>query len=619
MSKKRKAPKIDFDEVISDSVSISQFNLVEQLISNKIFSWFLVGSFLVAGIFTSRIFGMSVLKGSDYFERGQSNVYQNIPLIAPRGNIVDRYDNPITGNKVVFSVFLHVDQMIKNKEEVAVLKAVQEILNVEEGVVLDLIRNTNLEDVTDIIIADELSREQVISIESLGLRSLNVEQSFKRDYINPAFAHLVGYVGLVSGSDLRSNDDLVLNDYIGRKGLEIQYDSIIRGENGKVTIFRNSKGEIEKILRTKEPIQGQELKTTIDAELQQYFYNRMIEALNNLGRTSGVGIVMNPATGEVLALLSFPSFDGNNISEYLDRDTQPLFNRAIAGVYNPGSTIKPMHASAALHEGIISPEKQIYSAGYIEIPNPYNPSLASKFVDWKAHGWVDVRSALARSSNVYFYVIGGGFQDQVGLGIERLYKYWDKYGFNQVTGIDMPGESVGFLPRPEEKEERSGEIWRIGDTYNVSIGQGDLSITPLRLMTAISAIANGGESYKPHIKKDIDKDVLFDISDMKDALVYVKEGMVDAVTKDYGTANLLQNISMSIGAKTGSAQVANNARTNALTVAYASKDAESPSEIAILVLVEDAREGSLNTVPIARDVLQWYYDNRVNLTENAEE
>ena len=609
--------RIDLDEVISDSLSGSEFNLVERPISRSVFYWLIVASILIFFIVFLRVGFMSGVKGSAYKLRSQDNIHQTIPLIAPRGVIVDRNGEPLVRNEPIFSVFLHVDQMVKNDEEEKVLEATQDILGVEQEKIFQLIQGTNLEGVSDIIIATEITREQVIAIEALGLKSLNVEQSFKREYINPAFSHLVGYTGLVSKEDLVHNDNLVLNDSIGRSGLETQYDELLRGENGRVTIFSDSSGEIGEIARTREPISGEELKTTIDAELQEYFYTRMLSGLISLGRTSGAGLIIDPRNGEVLSLLSFPSYDGNNVAQYLESSNRPLFNRAISGVYSPGSTIKPIHASAALNEGIVQPQDQFYSAGYIEIPNPYNPDAPSRFVDWKAHGWVDVYSAIARSSNVYFYIVGGGFQDQEGLGIDRLNKYWEKFGLNKPTGIDMPGESVGFLPTPQEKEDRTGDIWRIGDTYNVSIGQGDLGISPTRLLSSIAAIANGGIAYTPHLLLDQKPKVMLDITDMSKALGDVRQGMRDGVLKDYGTSYLLIDIPMSIGGKTGSAQVSGNTKTNALFVGYAAKDQNSIPEIAILVLIEDAREGSLNTVPIARDVLRWYYENRIKSGEET--
>ncbi|MDP3953476.1 MAG: penicillin-binding transpeptidase domain-containing protein [bacterium] len=612
MARKRyRNSKIDLDEVISDSMSQSEFSLVESPIGQRVFYWLLIASVAVFAIVFLRVGYMSVVKGQAYKTRSQDNLHQTIPLIAPRGDITDRHGEPLVRNQPVFSVFLQIDQMVKNNEQEAVLKATHDILGVGEDKVIKLIQDTNLEDVSDIIIATDITRDQVLAVESQGLKSLNVEQSFKREYLGVALSHIVGYTGLVSDEDLEHNDKLVLNDNIGRGGLELYYDDLLRGENGRVTILSNSTGEVAEVLRTKDPIPGNALKTTIDKELQEYFYTRMISGLVSLGRTSGVGLAIDPRNGEVLALLSFPSYDGNEVGDYLTDPNRPLFNRAVAGVYNPGSTIKPLHAVAALNEGIVSPNSQFYSAGFIEIPNPFNPSLPSRFVDWKAHGWVNVYSALARSSNVYFYIIGGGFQDQIGLGIERLGEYWRKFGLGQPTGIDLPGESSGFLPDPEEKEERTGDIWRVGDTYNVSIGQGDLAITPLRLLSAIAAIGNGGIAYVPHLSLESGPRVLLDITDMGSALLEVRRGLKDAATKEYGTANLLLEVPMDIGAKTGSAQVSGNTKTNALIIAYGARDEVSPPEIAILVLVEDAREGSLNTVPIARDVLRWYYEHRI--------
>ena len=268
---------------------------------------------------------------------------------------------------------------------------------------------------------------------------------------------------------------------------------------------------------------------------------------------------------------------------------------------------------------MIGPEKQIFSAGFIDIPNPYFPDQPSRFLDWKAHGWVDLRSALARSSNIYFYAVGGGLGDVRGLGIGKLNEYWRKFGFGVKTGIDLDAENIGFLPNPEEKEARKKDIWRIGDTYNVSIGQGDLLVTPIQLINQIAGIANDGIMYQPHLMEKIampdgriaeenQPKIINDFSGMHDLIVEVRKGMADAVAKPYGTAQLLSNLPFSVGAKTGSAQIANNTRTNAFFAGYA--PAENP-EIAILVLIENAREGSLNAVPVGKDVLEWYYYNRL--------
>lgn len=607
MRKRKRNKKLDFEEVVSDSLSDKEFYIREKPLNPLVFHAVFSISVLFAIIFLGRTAFFIGIDGDRYIKRSEANINQDIPLIAPRGIIVDRNGIPLVENEVIFTVFLQLDEMIRNNEREAVLSISQEVLGLDTNKISEKLEDTNLNSVTDIILARDITREQTIAIRTSGIKSLIVENDYRRDYKNPAFSHLVGYVNLVSSSDLRDNDDLALNDLIGKSGLELFYDNELRGDNGFITISRNAKGELENIQRTSEPIAGEVLQTTIDAEFQEYFYNRMLKGLGSLGRTSGVGLAINPENGEVLALLSFPSFDANNVSDYLVDSSRPLFNRVVSGLYSPGSTIKPVHGVAALSEGVVDKEKQIFSAGFIEIPNRFNPDNPSIFVDWKAHGWVNIHSALARSSNVYFYVVGGGFEGLKGVGIERLRNYWMKFGFDKLTGIDMPGEVAGFLPSPDEKEERTGIIWRVGDTYNISIGQGNLQLTPLELLNSIVAIAEG-KAYKPHIKKTDQLEEVINITDLQPAIDEVRIGLRDAVSKPYGTANLLNNLPVSVSAKTGSAQTAGNTKTNALFIGYAPTD---DPKIAILVLIEDAKEGSLNATPIARDVFEWYYVNRL--------
>ncbi|MEK7195858.1 MAG: penicillin-binding transpeptidase domain-containing protein, partial [Patescibacteria group bacterium] len=238
---------------------------------------------------------------------------------------------------------------------------------------------------------------------------------------------------------------------------------------------------------------------------------------------------------------------------------------------------------------------------------PYFPDKPSRFLDWRAHGWVDLYSAIARSSDVYFYETIGGFEGLKGLGIDKLNDYWRKFGLDKITGIDLHSESYGFLPNSAEKEIRSGTPWRVGDTYNISIGQGDISLSPLQLMNGIAAIANDGPVYVPHLKQGNSKQLL-DLSDLAPQFTEVRKGMEDAVSKSYGTANALSTLPIKVAAKTGSSQVENNTKTNALFIGYS--PAQNP-QIEILILVEDAKEGSLNAIPIAKDVMWWYYENRI--------
>lgn len=607
MRKKKKNKKLDFEEVVSDSLSDKEFDVREKPLSPLVFHAVFSISMLIAIIFLGRTAFFIGVDADRYIKRSEANINQDIPLIAPRGIIVDREGIPLVENEIIFTVFLQLDEMIRNGEREAVFKISKEVLGLDSEKISEKLEDTNLDSVTDIILARNITREETIAIRTSGIKSLIVENDYKRNYKSQAFSHVIGYVNLVSSDDLRSNENLALNDLIGKSGLELFYDDELRGDNGFITISRNAKGELEDIQRTSEPIAGEIMQTTIDAEFQEYFYNRMLEGLGSLGRTSGVGLAVNPKNGEVLALLSFPSFDANNVFNYLSDSNRPLFNRAVSGLYSPGSTIKPVHGIAALSEGVVTREKQIFSAGFIEIPNPFYPDKPSIFVDWKPHGWVNIHSALARSSNVYFYVVGGGFEGLKGVGIEKLRDYWVTFGFDRLTGIDLPGEVTGFLPSPQEKEERTDIIWRVGDTYNISIGQGDLQLTPLELLNSIIAIAEG-KAYQLHIAKTDQIQEIINIMDLQPAIDEVRIGLEDAVNKSYGTANLLDTLPMPVAAKTGSAQTAGNTKTNALFIGYAPAD---DPQIAVLVLIEDAREGSLNVTPIARDVFEWYYINRL--------
>ncbi len=596
MAKKINRKIVDFDEAISDSIT-KEFGLKETPLKSHVFTAVLLVAGLLIGGATIRVLILGGLNYVHYSTLASGNVNQKIQAAAPRGLITDRYGKDLVINKPVFNARLQIPVMIKNGEENKVLDTSVSILGLQRDDVVKLISKTNIEIYPDIVLSRDISTKAAIDLKSMGLQSVYVENGYKRQYTSISMAHVLGFVGF---SD-------VDNSFKGRTGLEAYYDNILKGQDGQTITRKNAFQEIQGTEVFSEPKRGNELKTTIDLDLQDYFYKSMLRGLNSLGKTSGVGIAINPKTGEVLSLISLPTFDLNNLSAPLSNANRPFFNRAVSGIYNPGSTIKPIHASAILKENIVPPTKQILSIGYIEIPNPYFPDKPSRFLDWRPQGWVDLYSAIARSSDVYFYETVGGFEGLKGLGIDKLNDYWRKFGLNKVTGIDLPNESHGFLPNPAEKEARSGTPWRVGDTYNIAIGQGDLSISPLELVDGIAAIANGGPVYVPHIKQG-DAKQLFNLSDLASQFTEVRRGMEDAVAKSYGTANALSSLPIKVAAKTGSAQIENNAKTNALFIGY--EPAQDP-QIEVLVLVEDAKEGSLNAVPIAKDVMEWYYKNRI--------
>lgn len=595
----KKKSELNFEEALFDHWA-GDLKKLERPLPQSAFLLVAAASIIIFVVVLARLIVLNIHLGDFYQKRSIINVNQEFIIPAHRGVILDRFGSQLVKNMPSFSVSINKTELLKNqKDREKVFKKVNEIIGISESDLKRIIQGVDLERENKATIARNVSLEQAIELRGLGNEAVIVEDDYRRDYIEPlALAHALGYTGLIDWT----------NNIEGKTGLEDFYDAKLRGADGAHVVFRNAKGDSLQKKIVKEAEAGLALAITLDLDFQKYFYERFQEGLRELGRDSGVGIAMNPQTGEILALVNFPSFDNNEPAKYLNKKNQPLFNRAISGTYSPGSTIKPLVALAALVEKLVTPNFEVYSPGYLEIPNPYDPEKPNRFLDWKAHGNVDLRSALARSSNVYFYVAGGGYKNIKGLGVNKLNEYWKKFGFSQKTGIDLPFEAVSFLPDPEEKKKRTGQPWRIGDTYNVSIGQGDLTITPIRLLTFIAGLANNGKMMRPHFLLEEEPTVLTDFSEWGDFIKEVKLGMRDAVGKSYGTASLLFDLPYRTAGKTGSAQVANKTKTNAFFVGYGPAD---DAKIAILVLVEDAKEGSLNALPIAKDVLRWYYDNRL--------
>lgn len=611
---------VHFEDVLTDF--IREEDLLEVPISNRAFFVFFVCVAVIAAVIFTQVLYLGTARYDSYRARALANASDTTVTPSPRGIIYDRFENALVRNDSSVNVFLVARKLpAEVSERNNVIQKASKILNVEEAALYKIIETANWNVRDKVLLSDDATQDQIVSLSSLSLPGIVIESAFRRAQVTPyAFAHVLGYTGLVGEADLEKNPALVPDDAIGRDGLEAFYDTFLRGKSGRDVVYRDARGEAKEARRVDLPETGAEVSTFLDKDFQEYFYGRLRDALAGLGRTTGAGIAIDPRNGEVLALVSFPSFKPEKIQSYLSEPTQPLFNRAISGVYNPGSTIKPLVGLAALTEGVVTTQKEILSKGYIDIPNPYHPESPSRFVDWKPHGWVNLYSALARSSNIYFYSVGGGFEDQKGLGISRLNEWWTKFGLNATTGIDLAGEKSGFLPTPSWKEQRTGEPWRLGDTYNVSIGQGDLMVTPVELLNYIAAIANGGKRWKLRIMdsirdskgKELAKNNPVTIGELseeeKKAIPEIRHGMEDAVRKPYGTANLLANLPFEAAAKTGTAQIHFNEKTNAFFVGYA--PAQNP-RIAILVLVENSLEGSHNTIPVARDVLLWYYENRI--------
>jgi len=383
----------------------------------------------------------------------------------------------------------------------------------------------------------------------------------------PGLGHILGYTGLPSKEDFKKKPDIPSENMVGKDGVEGKYDEILRGILGVKLTERDSQGnpisESVQVL----PQNGQNLTLTIDSKVQAYLYTAMESVARERNFEGGAAIVMDVSDGNILAMANVPEYSSKVLSEggpaslingYINDKNKPFLNRTISGLYAPGSVVKPFVALAALNEGLISPEKKIFSAGQIFIPNPFFPDKKSIFKDWKAHGWVDMRHALAVSSDVYFYEIGGGYQDIRGLGINKIHEYAKKFRLGEKTGIDLNGEAEGTVPNPQVKEKNNPDdpTWRLGDTYISAIGQGYFLTTPIEMAVYASSIANNGKIVVPRLVKN--ENFYLEVPQKNTGIPeeyfkIIKEGMRMAVTE--GTAQGLSYPDLKIAAKTGTAEV----------------------------------------------------------------
>lgn len=324
---------------------------------------------------------------------------------------------------------------------------------------------------------------------------------------------------------------------------------------------------------------------------------------------------MDVSNGEILAITSFPEFDpevlsegtdSEKIAEYVNNKSKPFLNRVIDGLYTPGSIVKPFLAVAALEEGIISPEKNIYSAGFISVPNPYDEDHPSIFKDWKAHGYVDMRDAIAVSSDVYFYEVGGGFEDQKGLGIGRIEKYMRVFGFGESSGDSFLSGPSGTIPNPEWKAATfGGEAWRVGDTYNTSIGQYGFQVTPVQAVKAFAAIANGGMLLEPTVVLG-ERRPAVKLNFNPDNLQVVKEGMRQGVVS--GTAANLNLPFIKVAAKTGTAELGSRKEfVNSWVTGFFPYD--NPRYAFAVVMEKGPHENTIGALYVIRQLLEWMNEN----------
>lgn len=430
-------------------------------------------------------------------------------------------------------------------------------------------------------------------------------------------AHLVGYVSYPKRDQ---NGYWYQDETLGIAGVEALYNTTLRGENGVEIVETSASGDVVSGSTVHAPIAGRDVVLSIDADLQEAIYGFVKERVD-AAFVGGAAAIMDIESGELLSLVSYPSFNPTVMSSGVPKETvqsyvndprAPFVDRGVVGLYTPGSIVKPFLAAAALEEGVVTPGTVYVSTGQLVVPNPYDPKKPTIFRDWRAHGAVDLREAIAVSSDVYFYILGGGFEDKKGLGISALDRYAALFGFGEQTGFPLEEEPSGTVPSPSWKADRfEDSVWRVGDTYNTAIGQYGWQVTLLQSVRATAALANGGVLLTPTILKgDVRETTSIPISE--EHLAVAREGMRLAVTE--GTAQALAIPGVRAAAKTGTAETgARKEYTNSLIIGFFPYDAP---RYAFAVILERAKAGTTVGAPaVMQRILTWIRDHRPDMVD----
>lgn len=596
---------------------------------------------LMFGALVLQLINLQVIKGEEYKQRAEINALREVPLLPARGLIYDRNGRPLVQNSARFTAAI-VPGDLPERGEVAVYRMIEQTLQmsveeIEKKVQEGIDRQGAY---SPAIIKQDVDRDAALVLMELEPHApgLTVLVEPTRTYATGALlSHILGYVGPISAEEWKELKDegYLYQDYVGKTGVEAGYEEVLRGKMGKKLTEVDAAGRELKTIAERRPIDGANIVLSIDADLQQ----KVAQVLEEYAADSdnAAAAVMDVRTGEVLALVSLPSYDNNifsgkiddaKLAELINAPGKPLVNHGLSEQYPPGSTFKTIVGSAALQEGIAGPWTTITSRGYILIQNDFDPNVVYRYPDWAALGTLDFYGGLAMSSNVYFYYLAGGKPDEGfrGLGVERVAAYARAFGFGQPTGIDIPGETSGLVPDATWKEETVGEPWTLGDTYNFGIGQGYVAATPMQVLTAICAIANGGQLLTPHVMKHLadshgntlssyETRVRAQVSVDDSYLQVVRAGMRRSVTD--GVAKNAAVPSVEIAGKTGTAEfgprLANGKyETHGWFAGFAPYD--NP-EIAVVVFVQRGTGGS-DASPAAAKIFDAYF-NGPRLTSNT--
>ncbi len=660
-------------------------------VRNYLFRFVVLLAFLVLA---AQLWNLQVVQGETYKELADANRFRLTQVPASRGVVYDRTGELLVRNRATYNVVIIPAYLPDDSTaEARVFARLSELLNLPittqiEPVagrnngyfqaithhqysrqlrrqitnprsrqlaktplgIRDAVNQNPLAPFLPVTIATDVDPITVSKIEEerLNLPGVLIDIVPTRQYLyGELLSHLLGYVGPIPAEQFDRYDaqGYGLTDIIGLAGLESEYETWLHGIKGLENIEVDVTGQkIRTVSQSIEARPGHNLRLSLDLGLQEATAEALQEAMDEVGSNQGVAIAMNPQTGEILAMVSLPSFDNNIFSRgitprelsLLSEDPwTPLVNHAIAGLYPPGSTYKIIPASGALQERTVTPEMTFFDEGVLYLPNQFEPDnldLAQPFYCWlrTGHGEVNLISGLAFSCDVYFYQIGGGYYptEYEGLGLEGMVKYSEMFGLGEPTGIDLPGEVSGLVPNKKWKRLNYAETWLTGDTYNMTIGQGFVLATPLQVLNATAAIANGGVLYRPHLVKEIldaddnvvqviEPEVIRRLEVEPQFIQLVQEGLWAVINWETGTAAENFDVpGIDVSGKTGTAEFCDEYpqcldRDGRVETSHAWFTSYAPSynpEIATVVFVYGGGEGSEVAVPVTNKMLRYYFE-----------
>lgn len=561
-----------------------------------------------------RLWQLQILQGDEYLKLSEANRLRIINIHAPRGIIFDRNGIPLVRNTPFFSV-----SVIPNEFHIRNIERLSKLIKVSSEEIQKKLKAKEISPFTSVKLKEGLSFQEVAFIEARrsDFPGLIIEVEISREYLYADIgAHLIGYLGKIRPEQTREPlfKNIPPDSFIGQWGIEKLYDETLRGKSGKRVIEIDALGNEIRLLQEIPPVKGKDISISIDMNLQK-------EAEQAFGNRAGALVAILPNTGEILGLVSKPSFDPNLFVKGIDYNDwltlikdkkKPLINRALQSQYPPGSTFKIITAIAGLEEGVITPDTKINCKGGIQYGK-------WRFGCWqkRGHGVVSFHRALVESCDVYFYEVGQR------LGIDKIYKYAINFGLGSKTGIELGIERDGLIPNTEWKLKEKKLPWFLGETFISAIGQGYVAVTPIQMASLIGSVANEGNLYKPILLKDARPILLKKITIKPETINTLKRVLMGVVNDNGGTGWAARSQIANISGKTGTAQVVamrrgmRNAgeafRDHAWFVAYA--PAERP-EIALAVLVEHGGHGGGAAAPIAKRAIEVYLKEKNHLNKN---